>query len=199
MRKGEEQECEEEAGESDAEEALQADRGSGEQAARRRQQQQQPGEAIGRQPVPGGARDHQPGEAALHHRHRHPAARAARRNLLPDLQAAERQREQEQPRARLDPALAVRGLLRAKRQVRQVSAQLHSARPARLRALLRPAPPAHLHQRRAQPAAVVARAPGHQVQEAPHAAHHLHGRQHQDPVSYSLQADPIYLLNLRLM
>jgi hypothetical protein len=45
----------------------------------------------------------------------------------------------------------------------------------------------------------VARAPGHQVQEAPHAAHHLHGRQHQDPVSYSLQADPIYLLNLRLM
>jgi hypothetical protein len=65
------------------------------------------------------------------------------------------------------------------RQVCEAPALLHQRRAAGLRALLRGAPQAHIQQRYAQPATQLARAPGHQVQEAHHATHHLHGWEHQ--------------------
>ena len=50
----------------------------------------------------------------------------------------------------------------------------------RLRPVLRGAAEADVQQRDAEPAAVVAGAAGDQVEEAADAAHHLHGRHHQD-------------------
>ena len=81
------------------------------------------------------------------------------------------------------------------RQVCEAPALLHQRRTARVRALLRGAPQAHLQQWHAQPAAQLARAPGHQVQEADHATHHLHGRQHQGE-EISLEDDPVLYCTL---
>lgn len=60
----------------------------------------------------------------------------------------------------MDPAVPVRGMLRALRGLRQVPAVVHPRGPPRLRPLLRGETQEDLRQRHQEPAAQLARAPG---------------------------------------
>ena len=126
------------------------------------------------------AADVQFGETALYHRARDPAGGIEGRNLLSNLQATDQQSVQVESRARMDPPVALRRLFRSVGKIRQILARFHPRRAARLRALLRGAPGPHVQQRDAQPAAQLAGTAGHQIEEAAHVAHHVHGRQYQD-------------------
>uniref|UniRef100_A0A6B0USA2 Uncharacterized protein n=1 Tax=Ixodes ricinus TaxID=34613 RepID=A0A6B0USA2_IXORI len=81
----------------------------------------------------------------------------------------------------MDPPVTLCGMLCTLGQVCEVPAEPDQGGASGLCAILRGAPATDVHERHARAAPLVARAAGNQVQKAPDAAHHLHGRQHQNP------------------